>query len=142
MAKPLLHVRILSLAGTQFDGPAAGIALTTALGDIAVLADHAPITTIVRPGMVRVLMADGTADQTFVTFGGILDVDNGEARLLSDEVEHEDELIEKEIEAALATAQHLVSKATNTRELAEAQAMVDRQAVRLGVAQLRRRKKQ
>lgn len=139
---PSMHVRILSLAGTQFDGEALGIAVTSASGDITVLAGHAALTTIVRPGLVRVMLPGGSkSDKTFVTFGGILDVDSKEARLLSDEVEHEDALIEKEIEAALAKAKKHVAEARDQKELAEAQAMVDRQAVRLGVAQLRRRKR-
>lgn len=135
----LMHVRILTMDGAMFDGQAEELAVTTESGDITILPGHEPLLTIVRPGAVHV--RSETGEQTYVTFGGMLEVDGAHADLLSDEAEHSDALVEHEIEEALAHARQLVENAKDKKSLHHAQTLVDRHAVRLGVARLRRRRK-
>jgi F0F1-type ATP synthase epsilon subunit len=60
-------------------------------------------------------------------------------RLMADEADHAEDLVASEIEEALKRAEDLRAKAKDKTELARAQELVDRQAVRLGVARMRRR---
>lgn len=135
----LMQVRILTMDGAMFDAQANELSVTTESGDITILPGHEPLLTIVRPGAVHIRTE--TNEETFVTFGGMLDVDGQRADLLSDEAEHSESLIEHEIEEALAQARQLVEHAKDKKSLHHAQTLVDRHAVRLGVARLRRRRK-
>jgi F0F1-type ATP synthase epsilon subunit len=89
-------------------------------------------------GPVTVKPAQGR-EQTFATYGGMLEIQDNRVRLLADEAEHADELVAKEVEAALAEARALKAAAKDKHELARAQELIDRQTVRLGVARLSRR---
>lgn len=132
-----MQFKLLTLAGTKFDGDATEVVVDTASGSIAVYAMHEPLTTIVLPGSVVVRTAAGKTD-IFTTFGGLLEFENNVCMLLSDESEHSDELVEKEIEQALENAYKQLENAKEKHELAHAQELIDRHSVRLNVAKLKR----
>lgn len=133
-----MKFELLTLNGAKFNGDATEVVVNTASGSIAVYALHEPLTTIVLPGSVSVTTPNGETE-VFTTFGGLLEFENNVCRVLSDDSEHSDELVEKEIEEALANAQKQQENAKDKVELAHAQALVDRQMVRLNVAKLKRR---
>ncbi len=133
-----MKFELLTLNGAKFNGEATEVVVNTASGSIAVYALHEPLTTIVLPGSVSVTTPNGKTE-LFTTFGGLLEFENNVCRVLSDDSEHSDELVEKEIEEALANAQKQQENAKDKVELAHAQALVDRQMVRLNVAKLKRR---
>lgn len=133
-----MKFELLTLNGAKFNGEATEVVVNTASGSIAVYALHEPLTTIVLPGSVSVTTPNGKTE-VFTTFGGLLEFENNICRVLSDDSEHSDELVEKEIEEALANAQKQQENAKDKVELAHAQALVDRQMVRLNVAKLKRR---
>jgi F-type H+-transporting ATPase subunit epsilon len=130
--------RLLTLSGIKYNDEASEVVLKTASGDIGVLPHHEALTSIVLAGPVIVTKISGNFD-TFVTFGGILEVDGDVCVLLADEAEHSDELIEHEIEDALAKAKIMQAGAKDKYELAHAQSLVDRHSVRLNVARIKRR---
>jgi F-type H+-transporting ATPase subunit epsilon len=129
---------LLTLTGAKFEGEAEQVSLVTTDGEIGILPYHEPLMAVAVPGPVTVKPKQGR-EQTFATFGGMLEVGGNRVRLLADEAEHEDELVAKEIEAALREAEALKAAAKDKHELARAQELVDRQTVRLGVARLARR---
>lgn len=53
-------------------------------GDFGVLADHAPLLSSMRPGIVTVTAADGTQRKIFVS-GGFADVDGTQCSVLAEE---------------------------------------------------------
>lgn len=135
-----MNFELLTLSGTKFNGDILEVILPSATGEIGIMPNHEPLMTIVLPGKVEVKKKSG-GTETFVVFGGILEVKDGKsARLLADEAEYSEELIEKEIQEALNKAQNLKDNAKNKHELAKAQVLIDRQSVRLGVARMHRRK--
>ncbi|MDB5181799.1 MAG: synthase epsilon chain, partial [Candidatus Saccharibacteria bacterium] len=75
----------------------------------------------------------------YATYGGVVEVTKDGPRVLVDEADTGDEISQAEAEKAHAEAQRLLGAAKSRVELEHAQAMVDRQAVRLQVAGLRRR---
>lgn len=133
-----MRFELLTLSGTKFNDEIIEVIVPTAAGAIAVLENHEPLTTIVVPGTVTIKPKKGE-NETFTTYGGVLEVSNKSCRLLSDESEHSDELVEQEVEAALAKAQGLREAAKDKHELAYAQSLVDRHTVRLNVARMKRR---
>jgi len=132
-----MQFELLTLTGAKFRGEVAQVTLTTANGQIGILPHHESLTAIVEPGPVMV-REKGGKQTVFATFGGLLEVTKDVTRVLADEAEHEDSLIQEEIQAALAEAEALKVKAKDKHELAHAQGLVDRQTVRLGVAKMRR----
>lgn len=133
-----MHFELLTLTGAKFQGEVSQVTLTTANGQIGILPHHEDLTAQVLPGPVTVKEKSGK-QSVFATFGGLLEVTKTGTRLLADEAEHEDDLIQAEVQAALAEAQSMKVAAKDKHELARAQEMVDRQTVRLGVAKLHRR---
>lgn len=134
-----MQFELLTLSGAKYNDKASEVVVNTASGSIAVYAMHEPLTTIVLPGSITVTTAAGKTE-VYTTFGGLLEFQNNVCRVLSDESEHSDELVEKEIEIALENAQKQYSNAKDKQELAHAQALIDRHTVRLNVAKLKRRR--
>ena len=133
-----MQFELLTLTGTKFDGEVSQVTLVTTDGEIGILPHHEPLMAVAVAGPV-VVKPKGGREQTFATFGGMLEVEAERVRLLADEAEHEDDLVAREVEAALHEAQALKAAAKDKHELAKAQALIDRQTVRLGVARLSRR---
>ncbi len=133
-----MQFQLLTLAGTLYEDDAAEVVVLTATGEIGVLPNHEALTSIVLPGPVTVKSTSGESD-TFVTFGGLLEIDGTTCRLLADEAEHSDDLIEREIEDALVKAKAMQEGAKDKHELAHALNLIDRHTVRLNVARIKRR---
>lgn len=135
-----MQVELLTLNGTKFSGEAKEVQINTPSGAMTVLPHHEPLTAISVTGPV--IITDNNGDQqVFATFGGLIEIESNRVRLLSDEAEHSDELIESEIQEALAMAEKLKKSAKDRKELHHAQTLIDRHIVRLEVSKVRRRKR-
>lgn len=132
-----MQFELLTLDGAKYSGEAQEVVLQTTEGAMAILPHHEALTAVVAPGAVTVRDAHA-AESVFATFGGILEVKDNRVRLLADEAEHADDLIEAEIEEALARAKAEKEGAKDKHELNRAQQLIDRHAVRLEVARVRR----
>ncbi|MDB5186239.1 MAG: synthase epsilon chain, partial [Candidatus Saccharibacteria bacterium] len=96
------------------------------------------------PGMLTIRKKRGDLDMAlehYATFGGVVEINGESVRILVDEVEHADELYEEEIRKALERAEKLKKEAKTAVELEKAQALMDRQFIRLKVAEIRRHKR-
>lgn len=136
-----MKLSLVTLEGIKFSEDAYSITLPTASGEITVFPAHEPLVSILIPGVVTVRKAKNDPDQMlehFATFGGVLEIDSTSVRVLVDEAEG-GEISEHEVEKAKLEAEKLKREAKNQVEIEHAQSMIDRQAVRLQVAQLRRR---
>ncbi len=77
----------------------------------------------------------------FAIGGGVVEISGKRIRILVDEAEHGEEIIEAETRAALDRALKLRDEAEDQIELEKAHQLIDRHQVRLKVAELRRRKR-
>ena len=68
--------------GNLFDGDIINVSLRGALGDLAVMANHTPFVTSVKPCEVRIELEDGTEKKVNVE-RGILSVTKDGATLMS-----------------------------------------------------------
>jgi F-type H+-transporting ATPase subunit epsilon len=75
----------------------------------------------------------------FAVSGGVIEITQQLVRVLVDEAEHGDDIVEAESKAALERALKLQETAKSQVELEQAQQLIDRHQVRLNVAGLRRR---
>ena len=138
----MFHFQLVSLSGKKFDEDVYEVILPTLDGEIGVLQDHMPLVSVAKTGIISVRRTskDGDAQREFfATNGGAIDVSNNTLRVLVDEADHADEINEAEVQKALDRAHKMKAEAKDQVSLEHAQQLVDRQAVRLQVAGLRRR---
>lgn len=135
-----MKAELLTLGGSKYSGEATEVLVTTTNGMMVVLPHHEPLTAIIKPGPVTIHNGAHQKD-TFAVFGGLLEVTTDAVRILADVAEHSDELVQSEIEAALAEAEALKAAAGTHHELHHAQTLIDRSHVRLGVLKIRRHRR-
>lgn len=136
-----MKFQLITLEGVKYSGDAYSVVLPTAAGEIGVLSDHEPLMSVLIPGIITIRRDAKDPDyhlEHYATYGGVVEVTHDAVRVLVDEADPADEINEQEAERARENAERILKEARGQVELSEAQKLVDRQAVRLRVAQLRR----
>jgi len=137
-----MKLELITLLGEKVNQDVYEVVLPTADGEIAVFPGHEPLVSIAVPGAIAVRYKKGDSDDQldyFAISGGIIEVSQAGVRVLVDEADHGDDIIESESKAALERAIKMRDSASSQVELEKAHQLVDRHAVRLKVADLRRR---
>lgn len=137
-----MNLQLVTLTGTKLDRDVYETILPTAAGEIAVFPGHEPLVSIATPGAIAVRHNKGDADdklEYFAISGGVIEVSPDSLKVLVDEADSGDDIVEAESKAALERALKMKNEAKNQVDLEKASALVDRHAVRLKVADLRRR---
>lgn len=138
----MFHFQLVALAGTKFDDDVYEVILPTLDGEIGVLAHHMPLVSVATTGAIVVRRNQRDTDRDreyFAVTGGVVDVSNNTLRVLVDEADHADSINEAEAESAMERAKQMKAEAKDQVSLEHAQSLVDRHAVRLQVAGLKRR---
>jgi F-type H+-transporting ATPase subunit epsilon len=138
----VIHLQLVTLTGTKFDDDAYEVILPTQEGEIGVLPGHMPLISVATAGVISVRRQPRDPDRVrdyFAISGGVIEVANDTLRVIVDEADHADSINEAEAEEAHQLAQKMKREAKDEVSLEHAQAMIDRSAVRLQVAQIRRR---
>lgn len=140
----MIHFKLVSLSGTKFDEEVYEVTLPTQDGEIGVLKDHMPLVSVAKTGVIAVRRdAKDRDDQReyFAINGGAIEVSDNQLSVLVDDADSADELSEAEVQKALDLAKKMKAEAKDEVSLEHAQQLVDRHAVRLQVAGLKRRHK-
>lgn len=138
----MIHFQLVALSGTTFDDDVYEVTLPTLDGEIGVLQDHMPLVSVAKNGVIMVRRNEKDSDaqrEFYATNGGVIEVSGNTLRVLVDEADHADDINEAEAEAAMELAKKMKAEAADEVSLEQAQALVDRHAVRLQVAGLKRR---
>lgn len=138
----MFRFQLVSQSGTKFDDEVYEVVLPSVDGQIGVLSHHMPLVSVATVGAIMVRRKEHDLDSAreyFATNGGVIEVDNNTLRLLVDEADHADEINQQEAQAALERAKKMKAEAKDQVSLEHAQSLMDRSAVRLHVAGLRRR---
>lgn len=137
-----MKFQLVTLLGTKVDADVYEVMLPTAAGEIAVFPGHEPLVGIAVPGAIAVRHGKGDPDSAleyFAVSGGVIEVDPQGLKVLVDEADSGEDIVEAESKAALERALKMRDTAKDQVELEKASQLVDRHAVRLKVAELRRR---
>lgn len=137
-----MNFQLVTLLGTKIDQDVYEVILPTAAGEIAVFPGHEPLVSLAVPGAIAVRTNKGDADDKldyYAVSGGVIEVSPDSLRVLVDEADSSDDIVESETKAALDRALKMRDSAKDQVELEKASQLVDRHAVRLKVADLRRR---
>lgn len=138
----MFHFQLVSISGKKFDEEVYEVILPTLEGEIGVLQDHMPLVSVATTGVISVRRTPKDSDlqrEFFATNGGVVEVADNTLRVLVDEADRADEINEADAQKALDRAHKMKAEAKDEVSLEHAQSLVDRQAVRLQVAGLRRR---
>lgn len=139
-----MNLELITLLGVKVDQPVYEVMIPTADGEIAIFPDHEPLVGIAVPGAIAVRYAKGDADDAldyFAISGGVIEIAPDRVRVLVDEADFGDDIIEAESKAALDRAVAMRDSAQDQIELEKAHQLVDRHATRLKVAGLQRRRR-
>jgi len=137
----MIRFQLVALSGTKFDGDVYEVVLPTLEGEIGVLEKHMPLFSVATVGVIMVRRGPKDADRDrefFAISGGVIEVSDNTLRVLVDEADHADDINAAEAEAAMERAKAMKAEARDEVSLEHAQALVDRHAVRLQVAGLKR----
>lgn len=137
-----MNLELITLLGKKVDQEVYEVMIPTAAGEIAVFPDHEPLVTIAVPGAIAVRYKKGDPDSQldfFAISGGVVEISQKRVRVLVDEADHGEDIVESESRAALDRAIEMRENAKDQVELEKAHQLVDRHSVRLKVADLRRR---
>ncbi len=140
----MFQFKLVSLSGVQFDGQVNEVVLPTLEGDIGILQNHMPLIGVATNGVISVRVHAHDADRDrefFATNGGVVSVEDNVVNVLVDEADGAEEINESEAKKALERAEKMKAEAKDQVSLDHAQTLVDRQATRLHVAGLKRRRK-
>ena len=138
----MIHLQLVTLTGIKFDDDAYEVILPTQEGEIGVLPGHMPLISVAKAGVISVRRQPRDPDRIrdyFAISGGVIEVSDDTLRVIVDEADHADTINEAEAEEAHQLAKKMKREAKDEVSLEHAQALIDRSAVRLQVAQIRRR---
>jgi F-type H+-transporting ATPase subunit epsilon len=115
-----IHVNVVSAEESIFSGEARFVALPGESGELGIFPRHTPLITRIKPGSVRIELADGGEEFVFVA-GGILEVQPDRVTVLSDTAIRGKDLDEEKANAAKALAEETLRNAKDDFDLARAQ---------------------
>ncbi len=135
-----IHVDVVSAEESIFSGEALFVALPGEAGELGVYPRHTPLITRIRPGSVRIEMADGSEEFVFVA-GGILEIQPNCVTVLSDTAVRGKDLDEEKASAAKAAAEDALRNAKGELDLARAQSELAVMAAQIAALRKYRQKR-
>ena len=115
-----IRVDVVSAEEAIFSGEARFVSLPGESGELGIYPRHTPLITRIKPGSVRIEMADGSDEFVFVA-GGILEVQPHCVTVLSDTAVRGKDLDEEKANEAKLAAEEALKNAKSDIDLAKAQ---------------------
>ena len=138
-----MKFELITLSGVKLDQEIYSATIPTINGEISVFPSHEPLVTMAKNGVIAVTsQKDGDKVEYFAISGGVVEITHERIRVLVDEADHGEDIIEAETKAALDRAMKLRDETDDQVEREKAHQLIDRHLVRLKVADLQRRKRQ
>ncbi len=112
---------IVSAEKAIYSGEVTMVIASGVAGELGIAPRHAPLITQLKPGQVRVLLADGTEEDFYVS-GGILEVQPYLVSVLADTALRADDIDEAAAIKAKEDAEALLKDKSKRQDLAKVQA--------------------
>src|SRR3989442_12188630 len=114
-------LRVVGVEQSVVEGEVEFIIANGADGELGVLARHAPLMTILKPGPLRIQETIGGSEELLFVGGGFMEVLPDRVTVLADVAEHADEISIEKAEAARRRAQERLAGTLTTAEEVEFQ---------------------
>src|SRR6266849_1237221 len=131
-------LRVVSVERSLFEGDVEFIIANGADGELGVLARHAPLMTVLKPGPLRIQETFGGPEELLFVGGGFLEVLPERVTVLADVAEHAEEISLEQAEAARRRAQEKLAGTVTAAEEIEFQTALAISEARLRLARTRR----
>jgi len=127
-------LRVVSVERSLFEGEVEFIIAKGADGELGVMARHAPLMTVLKPGPLRIQPVMGGTEDVIFVGGGFLEVLPDRVTVLADVAEHADEISVERAEEVRRRAQEMLA---GTRALSAAEEIEFQTALAIAEARLR-----
>ena len=131
-------LRVVSVERSLFEGDVEFMIANGADGELGVLARHAPLMTILKPGALRIQEVYGGEEQVLFVGGGFLEVLPDRVTVLADVAEHAEDISIEAAEEARRRAQEKLAGTVSAAEEIEFQNALAMAEARLRLARARR----
>lgn len=112
---------IVSAENAIYSGEVTMVIASGIAGELGIAPRHAPLITQLKPGQVRVILADGSEEDFYVS-GGILEVQPYMVSVLADTAVRADDIDEAAAIQAKEEAENLLRNSDKRQDLAQVQA--------------------
>lgn len=118
-----MHIDVVSAEEKIYSGTIEFVVVPAENGEVGIYPRHAPLLTRIKPGTVRIKVANSNDDEVLLfVSGGILEVQPHVVTILADSVIRGGELDEAKAEAARQKALEIIQKQGSGIDFARAQA--------------------
>ena len=111
---------IVSAEAEIFHGDVQMVVATGEIGELGIAPRHAPLITRLKPGYVRITLANGEQQEFYIS-GGILEVQPQVVSVLADTAARAADLDEAKARAAKEEAERILAGRGEAQDVAEAQ---------------------
>lgn len=122
--------KVVSAKESLFSGELKMLVAAGYQGELGVMAGHTPLITMLRPGVIRAVMADNSEEVIYAS-GGILEIQPGMVTVLADSAEYAKNLDEAKIAEARRAAEQLLANQSETLQTNAALASLAEAAAQL-----------
>jgi F-type H+-transporting ATPase subunit epsilon len=136
MAEKQTRLRVITPSRALIDEDVDMVIIHGAEGDFGVLPGHAPLTTTISYGPLRIFKTgqDGQDEIVLAVFGGFVEVAQESVTIMSDLAERPDEIDVKRAEAAKERAERRMRESENDVDQKRAELALRRALVRIEVS--------
>lgn len=117
-----VYIDVVSAEESIFSGEAEFVAAPAQMGEVGIYPHHAPMITSIKPGALRIKLADKNEEQLIYISGGILEVQPGVVTVLADTAIRGHDLDEAQANAAKKAAEEAMKNRASDVDYAKAQA--------------------
>ena len=117
-----VHIDVVSAEESIFSGEAEFVAAPAQMGEVGIYPHNAPMITSIKPGALRIKLADKNEEQLIYISGGILEVQPGVVTVLADTAIRGHDLDEAQANAAKKAAEEAMKNRASDVDYAKAQA--------------------
>lgn len=129
-----LHVDVVSAEESIFAGEAKFVTLPGESGELGILPGHTPLISRIRPGTVKIALADSGEEVSVFVAGGILEVQPGGVTVLSDTAIRAEDLDEAKAIKARERAEQALRDAKDKADIAVVEAELAMLAAQVAAA--------
>ncbi len=117
-----VHIDVVSAEAAIFSGEAEFVVAPASAGEVGIYPNHAPMITTIKPGALRIQLADAAEEVVIFISGGLLEVQPGIITVLADTAIRGADLDEAKAISAKLAAEEAMKNRSSDMDYAKAQA--------------------
>ena len=119
-----VHIDVVSAEAAIFSGEAEFVVAPASAGEVGIYPNHAPMITTIKPGALRIQLADAAEEVVIFISGGLLEVQPGIITVLADTAIRGADLDEAKAISAKLAAEEAMKNRSSDMDYAKAQAQL------------------